>query len=419
MPSISDALFAGRSGISSHGGAIAVLADNIANSNTTAFKQSRPEFADLIAGNLSGGGGTAAGQGSELQSVLQVFTQGTFEFTDRGLDTAIDGQGLFVVQDNAGQLFYSRAGNFLLDRDGTLRNQDGLAVLGFRTGGTGGLETLNVNTRVTQTIETTQAALGGNLDSNTPVAAFVPPATDTLTNLSNSADFSTFMSVFDSLGNEHTINLFFHHTNANEFTASAYVDGSSLIGGTAGVAELQGSTVMTFTPDGLRTLPVPAVDLNITPPWSSGANAGNIDLSFDPFTQFAAQSAIDSIRQDGTGAGGVVSFNIEPDGTLFAQLDNGQTSQIGQISLANFSGLEGLRRVGGTLFAETIESGVPVFGTPGTGRFGELQSGALELSNVSLANDFIKLISYQRGFQGSSRIINNVDDLLNEIINLA
>ena len=132
MPSIANGLFAGRAGIASHGTAIGVLGDNIANSNTTGYKASRADFTDLLAGNLGGGsGGISVGSGSTIKSVRQVFTQGTLEFTGRGLDNAIDGAGFFVVQDAAGGRFYTRAGNFQLSKTGDLLDQNGHNVMGF------------------------------------------------------------------------------------------------------------------------------------------------------------------------------------------------------------------------------------------------------------------------------------------------
>ena len=140
MPSIIDGLFAGRSGIQSHGTGISVLADNISNSNTTGFKQSRADFADLVAGNLSGGSSVVAGSGSAVTAVTPILTQGTFEFTGRGLDVAIDGNGYFTVADAAtGQKFYTRAGNFKIDTNGNVLDQNGYQVQGFPSTGAGGL----------------------------------------------------------------------------------------------------------------------------------------------------------------------------------------------------------------------------------------------------------------------------------------
>ncbi|OVE80244.1 hypothetical protein BVY02_00840 [bacterium J17] len=424
MPSISDGLLASRAGIQSHGIAISVLADNIANANTTGYKASRPDFADLIAGSLGGGGASTAGSGSQVGSITQVFNQGTLEFTGRGLDVAIDGNGFFITQDvqGLGQRFYSRAGNFSVDPTGAVVDQNGYQLLGFPTGGTGGLELLNINNRAQETIDTNNVAISGNLDAGAAITAEPLLPGTTFADLNNAASFSTFVDVFDSLGAAHNITVFFFKTGANAWSASAYVDAGD-VGLVAGDPFRLGTFAFTFNTDGTRAtaLPVaPANDLTFTPAWNNGSDIANpIGMDFTPFTQFSAASSISGLSQDGTGGGSVVSFSVGDDGTLFAQLDNGQAAPIGTIATASFANPEGLERKGGSVWAQGSESGEAIIGTPGTGFLGGLVAGALELSAADLASDFIKLISFQRGFQGSSRLVTNIDDLLNEIINLA
>lgn len=438
MPSIMNGLFAGRAGIASHGTAIAVLADNISNANTTGYKAARAEFTDMLAGNLGGGSGaTVVGSGSTVNAVTQVFSQGTFEFTGRGLDLGIDGQGFFILDDN-GSRAYSRAGNFKIDEDGNLLNQNGLKVLGFPADGSGGLQALNVNDVTKESTKTTTVTMAGNLNASTPTvnlatALSSPP---TYSELKNAAAFSTAVSVYDSLGVEHNVTVWFFHTASNQWTAQAYGDSGDFInGGSAGSPVLlrNGTQTLTFDSSGKKISPaatspdfsgvLPPATLG-TPPaasgWLSGADStAAINFYLRPFTQQAKPSTITSLVQDGKGGGNVVTFNVESDGTLFAQLDNGQSVSIGVIGLASFANAEGLRRTGESLYTKTTTSGEAVIGTPGTGMFGGIQAGALELSTSDIAADFIKLISLQRGFQGSSRIITSISDLLNEVINLA
>jgi flagellar hook protein FlgE len=418
MPGIIDGLLASRAGIEAHGKSIGVLADNIANANTVGYKPSRADFADLVASSL-GGGGAASGSGSQVISTTPIMNQGTLEFTGRSLDLGISGNGFFVVQDAGGtsQQFYSRAGNFEVDTDGFLVNQNGHRVLGFPTTGAGGLEELNVNERSALTVDTNAVSIGGNLDTSSPVVA-PPGGTPTFQQLAGAAQFSTFLDVFDSLGASHTVTVYFFHTAANTWEARAYVDAGE-VGGTAGDPALLGSATLSFNPDGSRVAPVPAADFSTTPAWSNGSSAQPFTFLFDPVTQFASPSGVTSITQDGTGSGRTVGFSVEGDGTLTAQLDNGRTVSVGVLALATFAAPERLRREGGSLFAETNISGEPIVGRPGTGNLGGLESGTLELSTADLAADFIKLISYQRGYQGSSRIITNINDLLSEIVNLA
>ena len=142
MPSIINGLFAGRSGITSHGMAISVSGDNISNANTIGFKSSRASFEDIMAGE--GILGKQVGSGSQIGAVQTMFEQGTLEFTGRPLDLGISGNGFFVLADGLDRS-YSRAGDFKIDAAGFITNQNGLAVLGFPTNGSGALQPINVN----------------------------------------------------------------------------------------------------------------------------------------------------------------------------------------------------------------------------------------------------------------------------------
>lgn len=431
MAGISEGLWAARSGIQSHGAAISVLADNIANANTTGFKSSRAEFVDLLAGNLSGSGNnTAVGSGSEVHNIRPVFNQGSLEFTDRGLDVGIEGNGLFVVQDvnGSGQRFYTRAGNFSVGSDGNIINQNGYAVMGFATSGTGGLGALNINDASQSSVATTAVSLGGNLNAESDrLSSGVTPATafTTYAQLNDNSEYSTSYNVFDTLGVSHSVTTYFFHMpdssgSGGNWQALTYADGADISGGTAGSPSLIGSAAsIAFTTSGARSTAIPAAgDISATVTWSNNAT-GPIGITVDPITQFGTDSTIDTITQDGTGAGSIIGFTIEKDGSLFANLSNGQSTTVGTVALANFENVEALHRAGNSLFTESIESGEAVVGNPGTGRFGSLQGGALEQSTTDIADDFIKLISFQRAFQGSSRIISSIDNLLNDIVNIA
>ena len=418
MASIIDGLFSGRSGIQAHGTAISVLADNIANGNTTGFKAARADFIDLLAGSLGGGGGaTSTGSGSAVGKITRILNQGTFESTGRGLDVGIDGNGFLVVQDSFGSRFFTRAGNLQVNPSGFLLDQNGYQVMGFPSNGSGGLTTLNVNARVAQDISTSTMALTGNLDASGGVTT--PPGVLTFPNLSSASSFQYTMKVFDSLGASHDVSTYFFKSAANTWQARIYADGGDITAGVAGTPSLLGTVNFTFTASGQLNTGVTPGTTTLTPAWNNGSDPGNIAVDFSNFTQFASANTIDSADQNGTGSGSVTGFSVQRDGTLIAKLDNGQSSSIGVIALASFSNGEGLQRLGNSLYAESVDSGEAVIGNPGVGIFGALQSGSLELSTADLAADFIKLISLQRGFQGSSRIISSINDLLNEVVNLA
>lgn len=438
MASIINGLFSGRAGIASHGVAIAVVGDNIANASTIGYKSSRAEFEDLIAGGQTSG--KTVGSGSSIAAVSTIFEQGTLEFTSRPLDLAIDGNGFFVVAQGE-QRYYTRAGNFKIDSSGYLVNQNDLKVLGFPANGTGALEPLNINTVSQDSVGTENVAVSGNVDAGADLVdvSDIPSTTNagdaptgvttTYADLNDVAEFSTVVEVFDSLGAAHTITFFFFHTDTNEYTVQGYVNSEDVdpSGTDVGLPRLvvnssdSGDITMSFDGDGSRNNAptASAPDLTAGIPWNNGSDSSTIDINLDPFTQFSSTSSILAITQDGQGIGTVGNLSIETNGEIFALLDNGETALIGTIGLANFANSEGLARIGNQLLQQSPDSGEPVIGTPSTGTFGQLQSGSVELSTVDIANEFVKLITLQRGFQASSRIITTINQLLNEIIQLA
>lgn len=433
MPSIVNGLFSARSGISSHGTAISVIGDNISNASTIGYKNAVSQFADLVAGGQAAG--RIVGSGSTISAIDSVFQQGTLEFTSRPLDLAVDGNGFFVVAKDE-QRFYSRAGNFKVDTAGYIVTQEGLAVLGFPSDGTGALQPLNTNTVSQTSVETTQVQIAGNLNASAATVDVdtilttppVPAAgsgstatTPTFRDINDVAQFTTVVNVFDTLGAKHEVNVFFFHdTTANTWQARAYVNSEDVTaGGTPqGYPRQVGAPVtLTFGSDGKLT---GNASLTATLPWAGGANATqSVTFDFSNFSQYSAGSNVLSITQDGQGVGSVTSLSIGKDGQISALLDNGQSAIIGTIALVNFANPEGLTRIGNNLLQQSNTSGEPVVGEPQAGTFGSVQSGSLELSTVDIANEFVKLITMQRGFQANSRIITTINQLLNDIIQLA
>ena len=428
MPSIINGLFAGRAGISSHGSAIAVSGDNISNSNTIGYKANRAEFEDLMAGE--GVIGRQVGSGSSVATVSTIFEQGTLEFTGRPLDLGIAGTGYFVVA-KEDQRYFTRAGNFKVDSAGFVTNQLGLAILGFPANGSGALEPININTIKQGTVATTVVDIAGNIDASSdlvntaviPDPGLVIPPTVTYSDLNSFAAYSTVVDVFDTLGEKHTISMFFYHTDTNEYTVRGYVNNEEVdaTGTLTGYPRLIGEKVITFGGNGQRNpLPVvgtPDFTTNIT--WKNQSELSDIAVTFSPMTQYSAQSNILSISQDGQGVGAVTTLAVSSNGSISALLTNGQQTVIGTLAMASFSNPEGLTRLGGNLLSLSSSSGEPIYGKAESGNFGSLKSGTVELSTVDIASEFVKIITLQRGFQASSRIITTINQLLNEIIQLA
>jgi flagellar hook protein FlgE len=457
VPSIVNGLFAGRAGISTHGTAIGVIGDNISNANTIGFKASRTDFSDLLAGGQQPG--RVVGIGSKISNIVADQEQGTLEFTGRTLDMAVDGKGFFIVADGA-QRLYTRAGNFKVDASGFVVTANNNAVLGFPEGGTGALSPINIKQTPEQAgIETTSVAIAGNLDASssfpTNFPANIPnvglvggtaatgaasvsaganpagPEPYSFADLANNSQFTTVIEVFDTLGASHDVSLYFFNKGGGNWEVQAYapsedVAPDSQTGAITNQPRYLGGDVITFGTDGRRN-PAPAgadffldsIIAGTGPDWGNNSDINiPIGISLDPFTQYSANSAILSLTQDGLGVGSVVGVNIEKDGRVFALLDNGTSTIIGQLAFATFINEEGLVRYGSNLLQRSLESGEAIIGTPKSGTFGSLKSSTIELSNTDLASEFVKLISLQRGFQANSRIISSINQLLGEIVQL-
>ncbi len=438
MPSIINGLFAGRSGISSHGTAIAVVGDNISNSSTVGFKTARAEFEDLIAGGQTAG--KVVGSGSQTSAVSTIFQQGTLEYTGRTLDLGIDGNGFFVVADGA-QRYYTRAGNFKINAAGIITDQHDYAVQGFPANGSGALTDLSVNNISQSNVGTRNVNVVGNLAASAEIIdpATIPEADPadgggsstavTYADLNAVAEFSTVVDMFDSLGAKHTLTYFFFHTGSKEYTVKGYINSEEVdtetppAQGYPRLLQTEGgdtNIVLKFQGDG--SIDPEDADLvsslELTIPWNNGANPSVTKVDMGDFTQYSAKSNILSITQDGQGIGTVTNLSIQTNGDIYAMLDNGQTAIIGTIGMVNFSNAEGLTRIGKNLLLQSPQSGEPVVGRPQAGTLGAVKSGSIELSTVDIADQFVRMITLQRGFQANSRIITTINQLLNEIIQL-
>jgi flagellar hook protein FlgE len=424
------ALSAARSGLVATGAALSVTGNNIANVNTIGFKGSRTEFSDLL--SAQGGGGPAGriGLGVRIGRVNPSFTQGNIESSGRPTDLAVEGNGFFVVRTGDGVLF-TRAGNFLLDVDGKLATFEGLPVQGFALNNAflpvGAPSDIEVTGSSSQPRPTTLVEMKANLRADAPLITGGFDNTDFDSAFATS-NFTTSIDVFDSLGARHTLHYFFTRTAANAWDYNVGVDDGEL-GGTAGDLAVLGGGTLTFNPDGSlsATAPDPGT-VNVT---FDGANAQDIEFDFgtpnpaadpglgiDGITQYAGPSAVSFQSQNGFGAGQLLSLEFSEEGLVTGVFDNGQSRPLFQIALASFIAPDALLPLGNGLFRESVDSGSPAIGVPKSGGLGTVVGGAVELSNVSLAQEFIDLISLQRSFQANARVITSSDQLLNDLINL-
>ncbi|MEW6739022.1 MAG: flagellar hook protein FlgE [Nitrospirota bacterium] len=573
-------LFTGVSGLASNGQGLSVVGDNIANSNTVGFKGSRTVFADILSSSLGGGSAFQVGRGSFVQNVQAVFGQGTLETSSNPLDMAIEGDGFFILQDAAGAQFYTRAGQFNLDKDGNIVNPESLLLQGKLLTGTqaGQVSTINVaslnsppnptakvevsanlnsatsaknpatGTADSFTIDTSNQAIkfevggitytgtittgtydspglatavqnalngaaglpagftftvtdeDGNADflkdtenarpakfriranngtagalnfrflwgdsgttaeqiigyrSNNTTTVSIPAAGNQSytadyvavgfdpIKASTTSDFSTSITLYDSLGYGHLITAYFRKT-----AESVDLDGSGTDTTTGnrwhyyavvqsadssqGQIQIGAQGYLEFDTDGRLVRDIqqygntPGAAFDFT---GGVTQSQTIDFDFgigtaaggsgrDATTQYGSASSVIFQQQDGYASGSLKSLTIDNTGTMVGAFTNGQTLKIAEIYLARFIAPTMLTKQGRNLYTESAASGSPIIGSPNTSGRGRVMASSLETSSVDLAEEFVKMIAYQRGFQANTRVITTTDDMLTELMQL-
>lgn len=384
-----------------------VIANNIANANTTGFKGSRAEFADIYAYTGINLGATTVGSGTRMTDVAQQFAQGDIQTTGNSLDLAISGNGFFVV--NTGNGFaYTRAGAFHQDPSGNVINQDNGALQIYPysatsdTFDTSTLTDLNLVTAQSTAKPSSTAVVSSNLpaDATAPVLPFDPtnPAT-----FNQSATFT----VYDSLGSSHQATAYYVKTGSNTWDVNMYVDGQSagtqnLAFNTTGGLATPASGVVTFNP------------LN----YANGSNPQTLSVNFAKTTQYGTGYAAGTISQDGYTAGALSSIDIDSAGIVTANYSNGQSSKLGQLAMANFQNLQGLRQLGSASWMASTDSGTAVMGTAASGQYGTIQSGSLEESNTSdTTEQLVDMIKAQRDYQANAQVLGTDNSLTTTLFN--
>jgi flagellar hook protein FlgE len=401
--SITTAMQTGVSGLLANGEAISVIGNNLANINTTGFKQGRTLFSDMLSSTINNG---QIGRGGQIQAVENIFSQGSLENTGSATDLAIQGDGMFVLQDPASNArYYSRAGAFSFDKDNILTNPDGYNVMGFGiTNGVsnGVLGTINLaNFTKMSPHATSNIDLMANLDASesVPTDAWTPTAAGF--NPIASSNFSTSTTSYDAQGNATQLTMYFAKTGSNAWSVYTY-DGTTYTAAGAGIP-------LTFNADGSLATVSGAAGTTFT------ANGVTVDI--EGTTQFATSSAISSKSQDGYGAGDLVKVSVDEKGFVNVLYTNSMTQKIAQVGLAKFASLGGLDKVGGSLFTETISSGQAVV-DPSNLSSNKISANSLEQSNVDMADQLVKMITTQRAYTANSKTITAADQLMQDTLNI-
>lgn len=393
------------SGLNTTSQELNTISNNIANVSTVGFKSSRAEFSALMNGGMGGG--------VELASLSQSFNDGAFTMTGRTTDLAIGGGGMFVLQGEDGAYTYTRAGMFQQDKDNYLVNSAGLRLQGYTTDSNGNLQSgsvgdIQVSTGSVPAKATDRVDFAANLDAgaseivdeNGDRIPFDPEDSDSF----NSSYTTT---VYDSLGNEHTLTQYFVKTGENEWEVNYAMNGELMVD--------ESGQVLEFDDSGNLVDPTGNINLTFSP---DGAAEMNIALSMTGTTQFGSEFAATTNRSNGFTSGELTGITIDDTGMVFANYSNGEQMLQGQVVLADFPNTGGLMQVGNTGWAATQASGQPILGAPGTGTLGGLYSGYVEESNVDLTGELVGLMTAQRNYQANAQSLSTQQQLTQVLFNM-
>ena len=416
----------GLSGLSAASQNLDVIGNNIANANTVGMKSSRGEFSDLMASNM-GSPSKVAGCGVMETTISQNFNQGSLTMTGNSLDLAINGQGFYPVTHNNGGLppttTYTRDGQFKIDKDGSIVNNSGSQLMGYPTD-LNGVPTSKILTPLTVPTGAPIAAKPTglitaefNLDASAPMPLSSTSATQ----------YGTSINVYDSQGVAIPVSLYFVKSGQDQWDAydspakaqQAVAD----ISATPSVAPTGQTLTLTFNPDGSINTPGAAQPITLqSPNINVGPNGdGTFTATIDvtKATQYGTNFAVSNLTQDGYTSGEYTGMTVDTKGVISTRYSNGQTLKNGgMVALADFRNMQGLKAMGGGEYMASYESGPPVMGQPGIGKFGEVRSGAVEESNVDLTSELVNMMTAQRNYQANAQTIKTQDQVLTTVINL-
>lgn len=457
-------LYSGVSGLQNHQTRMDVIGNNISNVNTTGFKRGRVNFQDMISQQISGAakpteelGGVNpkdVGLGMTIATIEQVFTQGNLQSTGVSTDVSIQGNGFFILKDGE-ESFYTRNGQFGLDRDGTLVNPaNGQRVQGWMARDLNGEQIVQTAATPTDLVipvgskdpakETANVLFACNLNKNTPEIAEGASDADVA-----KGTWATEQKIYDSFGNEHLLSVSFTKVPGvpNSWQATVNVDADNAdftqarigLGTTDGVqntfvvnfdnygqlASVEDSAGNISNPEGeivlqtSFTVPNSNADENGNPYRQTfNINLGTIGSMRNTITQSASKSTTKAYSQDGYTLGYLDNFKIDSTGTITGVYSNGTNRVIGQLALATFANDRGLEKAGNNTYVETNNSGQANIGESGVAGKGSLLAGALEMSNVDLSEQMTDMIVTQRGFQSNAKTIQTADTLLETVLSL-
>ncbi|MBL0581562.1 flagellar hook protein FlgE [Aeromonas caviae] len=429
-----------------------VTANNIANVNTTGFKESRAEFADVYANSIFVNAKTQVGNGVATGAVAQQFHQGALQFTNNALDLAIQGNGFFVTSDGLTNLdrTYTRAGAFKLNESSYMVSNSGGYLQGYEINSDGTPKAVSINAtkpiqipdKAGEPVQTTTVEAGFNLPSSTKTLMDVNASKFDPTD-STTYSSSTSVVVYDSLGEPHTITQYFTKEADPADPTQAAVPTAwrmylyegdkpiDIVGGTAttmatGLSQAPLSARVTFDASGKMVTPTTPAVIKTEPLGAAGAGiitngadgTQKIEFKLGTVTQYASPFEVSKLTQDGSTVGRLTKVEIGADGIVSATYSNATTVKVAMVAMAKFANAQGLTQVGDTSWRQSLLSGDALPGTPNSGTFGSIKSSALEQSNVDLTTELVDLITAQRNFQANSRSLEVNSSLQQNILQI-
>jgi flagellar hook protein FlgE len=437
-------MMTGVAGLSANSQALSVASSNIANVNTVGYKAASTQFSTILAS--SQGVSDPSSASVVAQAMQNVSQQGLPTSTDSPTDLAISGNGFFVVTKSAGNtttLAYTRAGSFQGDDNGNLKNAAGFYLLGWVLDTAGNpptnpntLSMINVNNLSGKAVKTANIGMQANLQASATLAPAGYDPVDPLHNMARGVvtpDFQHTFNIVDSQGGTQPLEFSFVRTAANTWGYEVTYQGDlTKIGQVAGLPSPIASGTLTFNSDGSLAGATPAMappvpgSVSINIPWAavSGLQAQPVTVNFgtvgntNGVTQYDTNSQLNTANVDGAVYGNVTGLSIGSDGTVTANFSNGLNQAVFRIPVATFTNPNGLAGLSGNSYTATPQSGVAILNTASSGGAGNINQKQLEGSTVDLATEFTNLITAQRAYSASSKIVTTASEMLDQLLQM-
>ncbi len=425
------------SGMNAQANRLGTVGDNIANSSTAGYKRASTAFSSLV---LPSTQGSYSSGGVETNVRYSIAEQGGIQYTTSNTDLAIQGEGFFIVSDQNGSPYLTRAGAFQKDANGYLVNTAGYQLMGYPYGsnppaavvnGFNGLEAININDFGLVSSPSSQGSFPANLDKE---AAIVPAGTRPSDNVATSVITNkSSLTAYDHAGAKVLYDFYYTKTANNEWEVMVYRQDQSTNGGfpytvTAPEVLVQQKAILRFDPNTNKLLAAPYVvgppstgsmkEIVITDPNDGATPAQTITIDLSDMTQFASDFTPGKGIIDGNAPSPITDVEIGGDGLVTAVYQDGGRRPIYQVALATVPAIDKMLPQNGNVYLPTNDSGVVTIGFPQSGSFGQVYSGALESSNVDIASELTEMIESQRVYTANSKVFQTGSDLMDVLINL-